>query len=574
MMPSDELRVIFLGGVGEIGKNMCVLECGDDIVVIDAGLKFPENDMLGIDIVIPDYSYLAENQDRIRGLVFTHGHEDHVGGLPYLLRDVQVPRIYATPLTLGFIRAKLSEWDTLAPVDSQTVQAGDVVHLGCFTIEFIQVNHSTPDAVGLGIETPAGIVVHTGDFKIDHTPVDGRVFDAARFTAYGDRGVLLLITDSTNAEKPGYVLSERTVGEKFRSIFSEAPGRVVVSTFASNIHRAQQVFDVSAQCGRKVCVDGRSMIRNVDVATELGYLKYDPGLRIDVGEVPGMDPRAVTILTTGSQGEPMSVLVRMSNDDHRYLTTEKDDTVILSATPIPGNEALIWRTVNNLYRQGARVIYSAIEAVHVSGHANQEELKLMLSMVRPKYVVPFHGEPRHQWQYTRLAKSMGYAEDRILILSDYDVLTISERGAAITEKIPGEPVFVDGEGVGDVGRAVLRDRRILSDDGIVFVAATIDDKTCTVADGPVIETRGFVHVQDSGDLLEQAMDLVGDVVEGARDDEDLDEIETRVKRALQKLFREQTGRRPMVIPVLFAVDAPSATGDRISFAEAADNDEE
>ncbi len=571
MAADGSLRMIFLGGVGEIGRNMSLLECGDDILVIDAGLGFPEDDMLGIDIVIPDHTYLVENKHRIRGLVLTHGHEDHVGGFPFFSQAMgSLPPVYATPLTCGLIDAKLREWDDLEEPDFHEVAPGDVIELGCFKVEFIHVNHSIPGACGLGIETPVGNVVHTGDFKIDHTPVDGAAIDAARFTDYGNRGVLLLIADATNAEKPGYVLSERTVGEKFHDIFLEAPGRVIIATFASNIHRIQQVFDVSAQHGRRVCVDGRSMLRNIEVATRLGYLKIAPGTQIEMGDLDDYDPRGTTILTTGSQGEPMSALVRMATGEHRRLKTQKQDTVILSANPIPGNETLIWRTVNNLCRQGAQVIYSRIDDVHVSGHANQEELKLMLSMTRPEYVVPFHGEPRHQRQFSRLAGSMGIEADRVLNVNPYEVLTVGPDGASIDERVPGEPVLVDGTGIGDVGAAVLRERRILSAEGVVFVTAVIDDGTGEILDGPVIESRGFVYVGSSGALLDEAADLATAAIEEAEPNEELEEVEARVRRVLQRAFKGRTGRRPMVIPVIFTVggepqtdepDDPAAEGE-------------
>lgn len=555
MSQQDQLQVIFLGGVGEIGKNMSLLECGDDIVLIDCGIGFPENDMLGVDVVIPDYTYLVENRDRIRGMVFTHGHEDHVGGFPFFLRAIGEPDfpVFAAPLTRGIIEAKLAEWDGLPTADFQEVQAGDVVEIGCFTVEFIHVNHSIPAACGLGIRTPVGSVVHSGDFKIDHTPVDGRPLDVERFVAYGDGETLLLIMDSTNAEKHGYVASERGVGDRMQALFAEAEGRVIVATFASNIHRMQQVFDISSRLGRKVCVDGRSMLRNIQVASRLGYLTIPPDVRIDLDDVTSYDPREVTVLTTGSQGEPMSVLVRMSEGEHKHLKTQPGDTVVLSANPIPGNEALIWRTVNNLCRQGARVIYSAIDSVHVSGHANREEMKLMISMVRPEFVLPFHGEPRHQNQVVQLAQTLGIGNERVLVVDNYEVVTIRPGRASVSGRVPGEAVMVDGMGIGDVGDAVLRDRRILSTDGVVFVTAVIDDLTGDVLDGPVVETRGFVQVSGAAELLEDTVDEVANALAEADPDEELEDIEARVRRTVQKLLRDRTGRRPMVIPVLLVV---------------------
>jgi len=555
MSQQDQLKVIFLGGVGEIGKNMSLLECGDDILVIDCGIGFPENDMLGVDVVIPDYSYLVENRERIRGMVFTHGHEDHVGGFPFFLRAIGEPAfpVFAAPLTRGIIEAKLSEWDALPTADFQEVQAGDTVEVGCFTVEFIHVNHSIPAACGLGIRTPAGSVVHSGDFKIDHTPVDGKPLDVERFVAYGDGETLLLIMDATNAEKQGYVASERGVGDRMQTLFAEAEGRVIVATFASNIHRIQQVMDISSRLGRKVCVDGRSMLRNIQVASKLGYLNIPSDLRIDLADVTTYDPREVTVLTTGSQGEPMSVLVRMSEGEHKHLKTQPGDTVVLSANPIPGNEALIWRTVNNLCRQGARVIHSAIDTVHVSGHANREEMKLMISMVRPEFVLPFHGEPRHQNQVVQLAQTLGIGNERVLVLDNYEIVTLRPGKASVSGRVPGEAIMVDGMGIGDVGDAVLRDRRILSTDGVVFVTAVIDDLTGDVLDGPVVETRGFVQVSGAAELLEDAVDEVANALTEADPDDELEDIEARVRRTVQKLLRDRTGRRPMVIPVLLVV---------------------
>ncbi len=559
MSDAPPVRLTFFGGVGEIGKNMSVFECDGSILVVDVGAQFPENDMLGVDLVIPDYTYLEENQDRIAAVVLTHGHEDHVGGLPFFLERVTPPKIYGTRLTLGMVEAKLGEYSSLDVPSLVEVSAGDVLEEGPFRVELIHVNHSIPDAVALAISTPVGAIIHTADFKFDQTPIDEAALDSGAFARYGDEGVRLLICDSTNAERHGYVETARAVGEALGRIMERAQGRVIITTFASNVHRVQQVFDYSRRVGRKVVVDGRSMIRFADVAQRLGYLHYHPQDRIQADEMEDYDANQITIVTTGSQGEPTSALTRMSVGEHRKIAIEEGDTVVLSATPIPGNEALIWRTVNNLFRQGATVIYPPHELVHVSGHGNSEEIKLMLSLTKPQHVVPYHGEARHQHKFGILAVDAGIPAENVHMMLPYDVLEITESGAAIVDRLPGEALLVDGEGVGDVGAAVLRERRILSEDGVVFVSAVIDADTREIIDGPAIETRGFIYIDESEELMDAALDTVVATIADAGSDSEGYDLEREVKGALTRLFRQRTGRRPQVIPVIFELEA--AEGD-------------
>lgn len=553
MSGKSPVKLTFFGGVGEIGKNMSVFECDGRILIVDVGAKFPENDMLGIDLVIPDYGYLEEHQDRIAAVILSHGHEDHVGGLPFFLARVTPPRIYGTRLTLGMVEAKLSEYSGLEVPPLVEVAAGGVIEEGPFRIELIHVNHSIPDAVALAITTPVGVIVHTADFKFDQTPIDEPALDSGAFARYGDGGVRLLICDSTNAERHGYVGTARAVGEALGRIMERAEGRVIVTTFASNVHRVQLVFDYSRRCGRKVVVDGRSMIRFVDVASRLGYLRFDPSDRIRADEMEDYSPREITIVTTGSQGEPTSALTRMSVGEHRKIAIEQGDTVVLSATPIPGNEALIWRTVNNLFLQGATVIYPPHEPVHVSGHGYSEEIKLMLSLTKPEHVVPYHGEARHQHKFRMLAEEVGIPLENVHLVQPYEVLEITETSVGVVDRLPGEAMLVDGEGVGDVGAAVLRERRVLSEDGVVFASAVLDAETREILDGPAIETRGFVYIDESEDLMDAALDTVANTVTEADPGLDTYDLEREVKGALSRLFRQRTGRRPQVIPVLFEV---------------------
>jgi len=553
MSSAGTVRVTFFGGVGEIGKNMSIFESAGCIIVVDCGAKFPENDQLGVDLVIPDYTYLEQNQDRIAAVILTHGHEDHVGGLPYFLGRIQPPVIYGTRLTLGLVEAKLAEFSDVSRPSMEEVAAGDTLSEGPFEIELLHVNHSIPDSVGLALRTPAGIIIHTADFKFDQTPIGGRPLDSGAFARYGQDGVRLLISDSTNAERPGYVASERLVGETFLRLLDKAPGRVIIATFASNIHRVQQVLDASQRLGRKVVVDGRSMAQNVEMATRLGYLTYPQGLIISADEMSSHEPDEITIVTTGSQGEPTSALTRMAVAEHKKIEVEQGDTVVLSATPIPGNEELIWRTVNNLFRLGATVIYTPHELVHVSGHGNQEELKLMLSLTKPEHVLPYHGEPRHQHTYGRLAATMGVDPGNVHTVEPYQTVEVSGSGVKIVDRIPGEAMLVDGSIIGDVKSKLLRERRLLAEDGVVFVSAALAAGTRDILDGPAIETKGFVYVDESGHLIDEALDLATDIIHDSDEEMDLYDLERELKGALTKLFRSRTGRRPLVLPVLFEV---------------------
>ena len=462
-----------LGGVGEIGKNMWVLEYEDDIIVIDAGVMFPEEEMLGIDLVIPDITYLAENKDRVKGIFLSHGHEDHIGDEPYVLRVLDAP-IYGTRLTLGLLKGKLEEHGLASTADLREVKAGGRVKVGALEVEFIHVNHSIADVVAMAVHTPQGVVVYCSDFKLDQTPIGGRVMDLHRFAELGRSGVLLLMSDSTNAERPGYTLSERVVGQAFDDVFAEAPGRILVATFSSNIHRIQQIIDAAANHGRKVGIVGRSMINNVGIASELGYLKLPPKTMVDLDELDKYPANRVVIITTGSQGEPMAALTRMAMAEHRRVDIMPGDTVIISAMPIPGNEKLVGKTINHLFRQGAKVIYQAVSGIHVSGHASQEELKLLLNLCRPRYFMPIHGEYRMLVRHAELAETLGIPSEHIMLCAPGDVVEIRSQGIAKAGKVTAGQVLVDGLGVGDVGNIVLRDRKQLAQDGILIVVTTID----------------------------------------------------------------------------------------------------
>ena len=501
-----KLFIIPLGGLGEIGKNMTAFRYGDDIILVDAGLMFPEDDMLGIDLVIPDITYLVENKDKLRGIFLTHGHEDHIGGLPYVLKELPVP-VYGTPLTLGILKGRLEEAGTKG--DLRTIRPGvDAITAGSFKLEFMRVNHSIPDAVAIAIHTPIGTVIHTGDFKFDQTPVDGQVTEFSRFAEYGDRGVLCLLADSTNAERPGFTPSEKVVGKTFDEEFRYAKGRIIVATFSSNVHRIQQVVDAAVKYNRKVSVLGRSMQNVVAIATELGYLKVPEGVLIDIDETRNFRADQLVICTTGSQGEPMSALTRMATGDHRKVDIVPGDTVIISATPIPGNEKLVSRTIDLLYRLGADVVYERANGVHVSGHASQEEMKLMHNLVRPKFFMPVHGEYRHLVKHAKLAEDLGMDRKHIVIGENGAVVELTPDKIAITGKVPSGKVLVDGLGVGDVGNIVLRDRKQLSEDGILIVVVGMDGSTGEVVSGPDIVSRGFVYVREAEDLMDEARNKV------------------------------------------------------------------
>lgn len=554
MGKKEKLKIIPLGGLGEIGKNMTVIEYKNDIIVIDCGLAFPEEEMLGIDIVIPDITYLLKNKEKFRAIVLTHGHEDHIGALPYVLKQINVP-VYGTRLTLGLVENKLKEHGLLKDVELKCVKAKDVIKLGEMDVEFIKVSHSIADSVALAIHTPAGIVVHTGDFKIDYTPIDGDIIDLARFAELGREGVLLMMADSTNIERPGYTMSESTVGETFKNIFKQAKGRIIIATFASNIHRVQQIINAACDFDRKVAVSGRSMVNVVDVASELGYLTIPDGVFIDIDDIEKYPNSHIVIITTGSQGEPMSALVRMSTSEHKKVNIVPGDLVIISATPIPGNEKLVSRVINQLFKRGADVIYEALADVHVSGHACQEELKLIHTLVKPEYFVPVHGEFRHLKQHAQLAQKLGMKEADIFILDIGSVLELGNKSSRILGSVTAGQVLVDGLGVGDVGNIVLRDRKHLSQDGILTVVVTISKETGGVIAGPDIISRGFVYVRESEDLMDQAKEIVKDALAKCEERQITDwaTIKTNIKEALRSFLYEKTKRKPMILPIIMEI---------------------
>ncbi|MBO8125919.1 MAG: ribonuclease J [Firmicutes bacterium] len=550
----NRLRVIPLGGLGEIGKNMTVIEYGNDIIIIDAGLAFPDDELLGIDLVIPDFTYVLENKDKVRAIFLTHGHEDHIGALPYLLQHLDVP-VYGPRLALGLVEGKLAELASSLKPELREVTPQQRVTAGCFKLEFIRVNHSIADAVALAIETPIGYIVHSGDFKFDQTPIDGEVTQFHRFAYYGDKGVLLLLSDSTNAERPGYTLSEREVGKSLDETFRTARQRIIVATFASNIHRVQQILDMAEKYGRKVAVVGRSMVNVFNIARDLGYLRVPKGLEMDLNKIDNIPPERQVIISTGSQGEPMSALSRMANNDHRKVSIVSGDTVVISAIPIPGNEKLVARTVNHLYELGANVIYESSSGIHVSGHASQEELKMMLNLVRPKYFVPVHGESRHLYKHAELAELVGIPRKNIFVLKNGQVLEIDKESAKITTKVATGQVLVDGLGVGDVGNVVLRDRRVLSQDGILIVVVTTDKESGKIVAGPDIISRGFVYVRESEALLEEAREKVKKALESFNEEElkEWSVLKRRTKEVLDSFLWERTKRRPMIMPIITEV---------------------
>jgi len=552
-MVKSKLRIIPLGGLSEIGKNMMLMEYENDIIIIDAGLMFPGEEMLGIDLVIPDISYLLDKKEKIKGIVITHGHEDHIGALPYLLPQLEVP-VYSTKLTNGLIEVKLKERKALAGAKLKVVPYGGQVNLGKFKVEFFPVCHSIPDAAGLIIHTPLGTIVHSGDFKLDYTPVDGKPTDLSRLAQLGAQGVLLLLSDSTYAELPGYTPSERLVGENLDRVMAEAPGRVIVTTFSSLVSRVQQVIDAAARHQRRVFVIGRSMADIVKMTLELGYLKAPEGILARIDELKNTPHNKVVFVTTGSQGEPTSALVRIANRDHRHVHVLRGDTVVLSATPVPGNEALINRTVDNLFRQGAQVLYDKVAQVHVHGHGSQEELKLLLNLVKPRFFMPVHGEFRHLSFHAKLAQSVGIPEKNIFLLEDGDVLELGQWSGKVDGKVSSGNVYVDGLSVGDVGPVVLRDRRMLSRDGIVMVIITVNRQTGKLVGRPDIVSRGFVDTREAKDMLEESRDIVARSLDhsGARP-ADWSFIYSKVRDILHKFYYDQTKRRPMILPVMVKV---------------------
>ena len=557
MEKQNKLAIIPLGGLGEIGKNMTVIRYEDDIVIIDSGLAFPEDDMLGIDLVIPDMTYLVENQDKIRAVVLTHGHEDHIGSLSYLLKQIDVP-VYGTRLALGLVECRLKE-NNVANYKLNVIEAGDHVTFGPFEIGFIRVSHSMPDVVGMYFRTPVGIIVHTGDFKIDYTPADGKIMDLHKFAELGDEGVLVLMSDSTNAERPGFTKSERTVGIALDEAFRGAKDRVILATFASNVLRVQQAINSACKYGRKVAIIGRSMINVVSIATELGYLHVPEGMLIDIDDIKRYPGNQVLILTTGSQGEPMSALTRMAMNDHRKVEIYPGDTVIISATPIPGNEKSVSKTVDALLRLGADVIHEGSAGVHVSGHASQEELKLMLTLVRPKYLIPVHGEHRMLISHGKLGEELGIPKENIFIGTNGQVLEFTKDAAGVTGKVNGKvtagKVFVDGSGVGDVGNIVIRDRSKLSQDGVIIVVITLDKVRGCVVAGPDIVSRGFVYVRESGQLMVEAKQKVRQVLANCEAGKITEwaSIKSSVRDALGKFVYEKTHRSPMILPIIMEV---------------------
>ncbi len=549
----NKVQIIPLGGLGEIGKNMTVFRYGDDIILIDAGLMFPEDDMLGIDLVIPDITYLIDNKDKVKAIFLTHGHEDHIGALPYVMKQLEVP-VYGTALTLGILQGRLRE-NGVSDENLVTIKPGDKIGAGAFNLEFIRVNHSIPDAVSIVIKTPIGTIIHTGDFKFDQTPVDGQVTQFNKFAEFGDAGVLALLADSTNAERPGFTQSEKMVGQTFDDEFRYARNRIIVATFSSNVHRIQQVVDSAVKYKRKVAVIGRSMINVVNIAMELGYLNIPEGVLIDIDETNNYTADQIVIITTGSQGEPMSALTRMAMNDHKKVGIMPGDTVIISATPIPGNEKLVSRTINHLYKLGAEVIYEKSNGVHVSGHASQEEIKLMHNLVRPKYFIPVHGEYRHLIKHANIAKDLGMPKENIVIAENGSVIELSKEGINVAGKIQSGKVLVDGLGVGDVGNIVLRDRRLLSQDGIMIVVVTIDHETYQVASGPDIVSRGFVYVREAEDLMEEAREKVLSALDRCETNgvTEWSMIKSAIRDSLGRFLYERTRRRPMILPIIMEI---------------------
>lgn len=546
------VRIIPLGGLNEIGKNLTVVECANDMFLIDCGLAFPDSDMLGVDIVIPDFTYLERNVDKLRGVVLTHGHEDHIGGLAYLLKKINIP-VYGTQLTLALVEGKLREHRLLGKVKLNVVKPRQTVKFGCMAVEFIRVNHSIPDAVGMAIHTPAGVIVHTGDFKVDYTPINGEIIDLARFAELGSKGVLALLSDSTNAERPGFTPSERTVGESFEKLFAKAEGkRIIIATFSSNIHRVQQIIDCAARYGRKVAIFGRSMVNVMTVAIELGYLTVPKGIIIDIDMMNRYESERIVLITTGSQGEPMSALTRMAMNDHKKVTITPQDFIIISATPIPGNEKTVTKVVNELMKCGAEVVYERMYEVHVSGHACQEETKLILALTKPKFYMPVHGEYKHFKKQKQLAMDMGIPKENIIIGDIGNVIETDGVDMKIVSQVPAGRVMVDGLGVGDVGSIVLRDRKHLAEDGLIIVTVVIDKSIGEVVAGPDMISRGFVYVRESEQLMDEARNLLSHTLASCtpQDFREWNSMKTKLRDALSDFIFSKTKRSPMILPII------------------------
>ena len=550
--PKMNLKVIALGGLDEIGKNMTIFQYEDEIIVLDAGLAFPSEDMLGVDIVIPDMSYIIENKDRVKAVVITHGHEDHIGGLPYFLKAINVP-VYGTRLTIGLVEHKLKEHNLLSSVKLVRAKYGNVINAGQnFSVEFVRTNHSIADSAALAIKTPVGTVIHMGDFKIDTTPIVGDMIDLARLGELGKEGVLAVLSDSTNVERPGYAMSERSVGEKFEQIFKGCNKRIIVATFASNVHRVQQIIDAAAKNGRKVAVSGRSMENIVEISILLGYMKVPEGVLINIDNIKKYRPNQVVIITTGSQGEPMSALTRMAFSDHRKVEVTKDDLIIISATPIPGNEKSVSNVVNELFKIGAEVIYKSLAEVHVSGHACQEELKLILALTKPKFFIPVHGEHRHLVLHKELAQKVGIPEKNSFVLSNGQVLELDSKTAKIAGTVPAGKILVDGLGVGDVGNIVLRDRKHLSQDGLIIVVVTISHDSKEIVSKPDVISRGFVYVREAESLIEGVKHVAGESISDCLGKRNMDwsTLKSSMKASVAKYIYEQTKRSPMILPII------------------------
>lgn len=549
------VKIIPLGGLNEIGKNFTVIECSNDMFIIDCGLAFPDSEMLGVDIVIPDYTYVEKNIDKLRGIVLTHGHEDHIGGLPYFLRKFNVP-VYGTRLTLGLVEGKLKEHGLLGSVKLNVVTPRQTVKLGCMAVEFIRVNHSIPDAVGMAIHTPAGVLIHTGDFKVDYTPIEGGIIDLPRLAELGNKGVLALMSDSTNSERPGYTMSERKVGDSFEKLFSKAGGRrIIIATFASNVHRIQQIINNAVNTGRKVAVSGRSMVNVISVGIELGYLKVPDGVLIDIDMISRYTPDQIVLVTTGSQGEPMSALSRMAMNEHKKVSINPNDFIIISANPIPGNEKLVTRVVNELMKLGAEVVYEKMYEVHVSGHACQEEQKLIISITKPKFFIPVHGEFKHLMRHKETAMSVGIPEENIIIGGIGDIIETDGVDMKITGQAPAGKVLVDGLGVGDVGAIVLRDRKRLAEDGLIIAVATIDREVGEILAGPDVVSRGFVYVRESEELMSGAKELLNETLQSCLDGNvhEWNAIKGKMKDNLSDYIFRKTKRSPMILPIIMEI---------------------
>ena len=555
MAKKQNLKIIPLGGLEEIGKNITVFEYGNDIVVLDCGMAFPDEEMPGVDIVIPDFAYLEKNQDKIRAVVLTHGHEDHIGALPYFLSKINVP-VYGTRLTIGLVLNKLKEHGLDKTVKLHSVLPGNVLKLGEFRVEFIRSNHSIPDAAAIAFHTPVGIILHTGDFKIDSTPIEGKMIDLKRIGELGKKGILALMSDSTNAERPGYTMSESTVGAAFDEIFrNNIKNRIIVATFASNIHRMQQIVNSAAQYGRKIALSGRSIVNVVTVAVELGHMKIPKGMLIDIDKITNYPPHKLVIITTGSQGEAMSALARMAYSEHRKVTLGSKDTVIISANPIPGNEKAVSKVINELYKLGTNVIYEALADIHVSGHACTEELKIIMNLANPKFFIPVHGEYRHLYHHSAIAQKMGIPEKNIIKLQIGSVLELNSEKFKINGTVPSGRIFVDGLGVGDVGNIVLRDRKLLAEDGLIVVVVTLDSHTRRIISGPDVVSRGFVYMRESEDLMENIQDCARKSIEKSTDRRNCDwnTMKAKIKGDLSDYLYYKTKRKPMILPVIMEV---------------------